>query len=59
MLTTTWTLGQTIRISEAVSITVLGISGDEVRLGIIVPGTVRVRSREKNGEQPAERDAKR
>ncbi len=57
MLILTRRVGETIRIGEDVSVTVLGVKGNQVRLGIAAPKTVAVHREEIYERIKAEREA--
>ena len=57
MLILTRRVGESIRIGEDVSVTVLGVKGNQVRLGIAAPRTVAVNRQEVHERIVAERDA--
>jgi len=64
MLILTRRVGETIMIGDEVTVTVLGVKGNQVRVGINAPKTVAVHreeiferiKREQQGEQPAEQN---
>lgn len=62
MLILTRRVGETLMIGDEVSVTVLGVKGNQVRIGVNAPKTVSVHreeiyeriQREKSGDAPAE-----
>jgi carbon storage regulator len=60
MLILTRRVGETLMIGDEVTVTVLGVKGNQVRIGVNAPKTVSVHreeiydriQREKNGEEP-------
>jgi carbon storage regulator len=62
MLILTRRVGETVMIGDEVTVTVLGVKGNQVRVGINAPKTVAVHreeiferiKREQQGEQPSE-----
>jgi len=46
MLVLTRRVGQTVKIGDEIEVTVLQISGDQVRLGIVAPRAVQVHRKE-------------
>jgi carbon storage regulator len=60
MLILTRRVGETLMIGDEVSVTVLGVKGNQVRIGVNAPKTVSVHreeiyeriQREKSGEEP-------
>ncbi|MBX9405984.1 carbon storage regulator CsrA [Pseudomonas baetica] len=58
MLILTRKPGETIRISDDISVTVLGVSGQQVRLGITAPAEVEVHREEIFLRIQAEQQAK-
>jgi carbon storage regulator len=63
MLVLTRRLGETLIIGEEIKITVLGVSGDQVRLGIAAPEEIAVHRKEvwlriqQEGNQNAQKEA--
>lgn len=53
MLILTRDIGQQLRIGEDIIIAVVGLSGDQVKIGIEAPRSVRVLREESGGRRPS------
>ena len=57
MLILTRRIGETVRIGDEIAVTVLGVKGNQVRLGVAAPRTVAVNREEIHERIRAERGA--